>query len=148
MTSFVIGSIGNLEREKGHDVAVKALKKIIDDGNVVVALIIVGKDSTINESETKRILTLSKDLGVQGHIKIFSISHKDIHYVYSACDIVLTLCIDGEAFGMIPLEAAMHNRPVIATNVGACRVTIIQNQTGLLCEHNSSAELFRLLTLV
>ncbi|ABC76301.1 glycosyltransferase family 4 protein [Syntrophus aciditrophicus] len=141
LTSFVIGSIGNLEREKGHDVAVKALKKIIDDGNVVVALIIVGKDSTINESETKRILTLSKDLGVQGHIKIFSISHKDIHYVYSACDIVLTLCIDGEAFGMIPLEAAMHNRPVIATNVGACRETIIHNQTGLLCEPNSPVAL-------
>jgi len=135
--SIIIGSIGNLEREKGHDVAVKALKKIIDDGYQRITLIIVGKDPKEDKSETKRLEALCKASEVQDRVKIFSVSPEDMRYAYSACDIVLSLCLDGEAFGMVPVEAALCDRPVIATNVGACTETIIDKETGLLCEPNS-----------
>jgi glycosyltransferase involved in cell wall biosynthesis len=135
--SFIVGSIGNIESRKGHDVAVRALKKIIDNGNAEASLIIVGKDPTEDKSETKRIETLCRNLGVQDAVKVFSASSEDMGCVYSACDIVLSVSVDGEAFGMIPLEAALYNCPVIATNIGAYRETIIDKKTGLLCEPNS-----------
>jgi glycosyltransferase involved in cell wall biosynthesis len=51
---------------------------------------------------------------------------------YLAADIVVSASTDPEAFGRVAAEAGAMKRPVIATDHGGARETVVQGQTGLL----------------
>jgi glycosyltransferase involved in cell wall biosynthesis len=52
--------------------------------------------------------------------------------VYAAADIVVSASTDPEAFGRVPPEAGAMSRPVIATDHGGARETVLPGVSGLL----------------
>jgi glycosyltransferase involved in cell wall biosynthesis len=57
---------------------------------------------------------------------------EDMPAAYLAADIVVSASTEPEAFGRIPPEAAAMGRPVIATDHGGARETVLNGETGLL----------------
>ena len=56
----------------------------------------------------------------------------DMAAAYLASDIVVSASTDPEAFGRVPPEAAAMGRPVIATDHGGARETVLAGQSGIL----------------
>jgi glycosyltransferase involved in cell wall biosynthesis len=74
-----------------------------------------------------------------------AVSHHDLHGVasvedhiedmpaaYCAADIVVSASTEPEAFGRVPPEAGAMGKPVIATDHGGARETVLDGETGLL----------------
>jgi glycosyltransferase involved in cell wall biosynthesis len=129
----LIFSIGRLEPRKGHDIAIQAfslLKNALND----TALVIVGGESSYTQGqELNRLKELSKHYNLDENI--FFLGHiNKMSLVYASADVVFALSRDGEAFGRIPVEAAIAQKPVVATNRGATPELIIHGETGFLVE--------------
>jgi glycosyltransferase involved in cell wall biosynthesis len=56
----------------------------------------------------------------------------DMPAAYAAADIVVSASIEPEAFGRVPPEAAAMGKPVIATDHGGARETVLNGETGVL----------------
>src|SRR2546423_15325234 len=65
----------------------------------------------------------------------------DMAAAYLAADIVVSASTDAEAFGRVPAEAAAMGRPVIATDHGGARETVLPGETGLLIKPGSATAL-------
>ena len=51
---------------------------------------------------------------------------------YSIANVVISASIEPEAFGRVSVEAQSMKRPIIASDIGGSKETIIHNRTGLL----------------
>ena len=51
---------------------------------------------------------------------------------YSIANVVVSASIEPEAFGRVSVEAQSMKRPIIASDIGGSKETIIDNRTGLL----------------
>jgi glycosyltransferase involved in cell wall biosynthesis len=56
----------------------------------------------------------------------------DMPAAYLASDIVISASTDPEAFGRVAAEAGAMGRPVIASDHGGARETVLPNRSGLL----------------
>src|SRR5262249_28781095 len=65
----------------------------------------------------------------------------DMPAAYLAADIVVSASTDPEAFGRVPPEAAAMGRPVIATDHGGARETVLAGESGLLVKPTSASAL-------
>jgi glycosyltransferase involved in cell wall biosynthesis len=65
---------------------------------------------------------------------------------YMAADIVVSCSVEPEAFGRIAAEAAAMGRPVIATDHGGARETVLAEETGLLIPPGDATALAEALT--
>jgi glycosyltransferase involved in cell wall biosynthesis len=68
---------------------------------------------------------LTQIVTVAGHVQ-------DMPAAYLAADIVVSATIEPEAFGRVAAEAAVMNRPVVATNHGGAREIVLPDISGYL----------------
>lgn len=135
---YVISSVGILDQRKGHDTAINSIAKF-KTGDLKIILLIVGGDIVKNELEFKRLNKLANDQGL--HENVFFLDHvSNIDEIYQQSDLVFALSGDGEAFGRVPLEAALYERVVIGTKRGATPEIIEHNKTGYLVDPNNPEE--------
>ena len=127
----VISSIAMLDPRKGHDVAINAFAKIAQSCPQSILLIVGGSYSNRPSTEIDRLKKLAHYHGLSERVK-FTGFVVDMHKIYAASDIVLALSKDGEAFGLVPLEAGAHGCVAVATAVGATPELIIDGETGFL----------------
>ena len=66
------------------------------------------------------------------HIMLVSGPCQDMPAAYLASEIVVSASTDPEAFGRVAAEASAMGRPVIATDHGGARETVVDRETGLL----------------
>lgn len=118
---------GRVSKIKGHHVLIDALEKL---GRRDVFCIMVGPNQGRNEyqDELERTIT-AKNLS--GIVRIVD-SCQDMPAAYSLASLVVAPSIIPEGFGRIPIEAQAMGRPVIATDLGGFRETIIDKETGWL----------------
>ena len=67
---------------------------------------------------------------------------------YALASAVVAPSIVSEGFGRVPVEAQAMGRPVIATNLGGFRETIIHGETGLLVPPGDAAALAKAIDAV
>ena len=60
---------------------------------------------------------------------------------YKVSDIVVSSSIEPEAFGRVSVEAQSMEKPIIASNIGGSKETIIDDKTGFLFEAKNSESL-------
>ena len=71
---------------------------------------------------------------------VFFLKHfKEIPVVYYIADIVVSASIEPEAFGRVSVEAQAMRRPILASNHGGSKETIIDGKSGFLF-HNRNPE--------
>ena len=127
---------GRLTRWKGQTVFVKAISKL--QRSDVIALI-VGADQgrTDYRNELEALVAACKLNNV-----VRFIDHcEDMPAAYKLTDVVVSASTSPEAFGRVVIEAQALGRPVIATNHGGPKETVLEGETGWLVKPNDSAAL-------
>jgi len=120
---------GRLTRWKGHSVLIEALKELRRPD---IFCVIIGSDQGRKEYRQElEELIASYDLGDRMRM----VDHcNDMPAAYMLATVVVSASTDPEGFGRIPVEAQAMGRPIIATNHGGARETVIHGQTGWLVE--------------
>ncbi len=122
---------GRLTRWKGHHVLIEAMEKL---NRKDLFCVMIGSDQGRTEYRKELEEKIEeKKLGTQ--IRIIDQCH-DMPAAYMLSTVVVSASTDPEGFGRIPVEAQAMGRPIIATDHGGARETIIRGQTGWLIPPN------------
>ena len=66
---------------------------------------------------------------------------KNMAVAYKISDIIVSASIEPEAFGRVSVEAQSMQKPIIASNIGGSKETIVNDKTGFLFETEKPGEL-------
>ena len=127
---------GRLTRWKGHHVLIDAISQL---GRKDVFCVLIGSDQGRTKYREELEQTIQeKDLG--GSIRI--VDHcDDMPAAYMLSTVVVCASTDPEGFGRVPVEAQAMGRPLVATNHGGARETVIDGQTGWLVKPSDSKDM-------
>ena len=64
-------------------------------------------------------------------IKFFSFC-KEMPLAYMLADVVVSTSIEPEAFGRVSIEAQSMEKPIVASEIGGSKETILDDKTGIL----------------
>lgn len=78
---------------------------------------------------------------VQSHIHFLEFRRSEMASAYRACDLVWYPTTDEEPLGLVPLEAMACAAPLIVTDSGGMRETVIQRETGIIVPKNDPGAL-------
>lgn len=108
-------AVGRLSREKRIDLAIEVCKKL----NLPLKIVGTGiEEESLKKISGERIEFLGK------------ISDEELSKVYTQAK-ALIFTAEEEDFGIVPVEAMAHGRPVIAIRQGGVKETVIDGKTGL-----------------
>jgi glycosyltransferase involved in cell wall biosynthesis len=133
----LIGMVGRISPEKGHEVFLHAGKEVLKR-YPSVRLIIVGESRIGTIGYDGTLLNLVNDLGIQNKV-IFTGFRNDIPEVMAALDLVVVPSV-AEPFGRVIIEAMAMQKPVIATNSGGAP-EILSEGGGMLVEPGNVEQL-------
>lgn len=129
---LVIGTIAELHRVKGLDVAIRAFARAFKYTDTTYEIVGEGDDRAYLEN-------LSRELGVEPQIKL--LGFKENAREYLAEFDIFVLPSRSEALGYVLLEAGMAKLPVVASRIGGIPEIIKDEDTGLLFESQRFQEL-------
>jgi D-inositol-3-phosphate glycosyltransferase len=145
----IILQLGRMVPRKGVDNVIKSIA-LLKDLNVKLKLIIVGGESEVPDFDTEvvRLKALAKTLNVENLIRFEGRKNRnELKYYYDAADVFVTTPWY-EPFGITPLEAMACGTPVIGSNVGGIKHTVINGETGFLVPPHHPEELSRKIALL
>ena len=102
----------------------KSLNILIEDYNITnFQAIILGSDQG-RKVYSKKLINLVQRYSLNKKVKF--ISHcKEMPLAYSLADVVVSASIEPEAFGRVSVEAQSMGKPIIASNIGGSKETIL-----------------------
>lgn len=113
---FLFASVAYLSPHKGHDNAIHAFAQLAQTNSECDLLIAGGGP----QQELQRLKTIAASYpDITSRIKFTEEQVSDVASIYNAADVVLSLTKNGEAFGLVPYEAAVMGTPCIAPRRGA-----------------------------
>lgn len=140
----VLGTCGRLIYRKGHDLVIRALPYLVKQQPDLLYLIC---------GEGKRranLVRLAYDLGVEDHVRFLGrLSEHELPGFYNMLDLFVLCGRENlssghvEGFGIVYLEAAAYGVPSIGTNRGGVPEAIVDGETGVLVEPDSSDALYK-----
>ena len=117
-----------------------------DYNNINFQAIILGSDQG-RTVYTKKLYSLVERYNLNKKIKF--IEHcKDMPIAYSIADIIISSSIKPEAFGRVSVEAQAMKKPIIASNIGGSRETILNGKSGFLYKYDDPRELAKTISTV
>jgi len=127
----VLGSVGNLNPQKGYEYLVPAVAAV-RTAQANVRVIVVGASHHTHRAYERRLHQLSTELGlVVGRDILFVGPQADVRLALAAMDIfVLSSVPLSEGAPTAVIEAMMMGLPVVATNVGAVAEVVEDGVTG------------------
>ena len=66
---------------------------------------------------------------------------KNMPLAYKISDFIVSASIEPEAFGRVSIEAQSMQKPILASNIGGSKETVIDNITGVLFETGNSTDM-------
>ena len=141
---FVALLPGRLTRWKGQGVLIDAFALLKNRGALHNAWAVLAGDAQGRdkyEDELRRQIDaagLSNIVRIAGHVD-------DMPAAYAASDVVISASIDPEPFGRVAPEASAMAKPVIATDHGGARETVLPNVSGFLVPPGDAEALSRAL---
>ncbi len=118
---------GRLTRWKGQGVLIDALSHLARRD---IRCLLVGSDQG-RTSYRQELLAQIKKLDLENVVHLVD-ECNDMPAAYMLTDVVISASTDPEAFGRVVVEAQAMGRPVIASDHGGARETILPGQTGWL----------------
>ena len=124
---------GRLTAWKGQEMFIEALnnvRKEIPDKEFFA--VILGGDQG-RKVYKKKLERLVEQYRLQNHVKFID-NCEVMPLAYKVSDIIVSSSIEPEAFGRVSVEAQSMEKPIIASNIGGSKETIIDDKTGFLFE--------------
>jgi glycosyltransferase involved in cell wall biosynthesis len=138
--NFIILFPGRLTKWKGHEVFIESLSLLLEKHKEEnFHAIILGSDQG-REVYSKKLKLLVERYRLRKKITFIE-KCKEMPLAYKLSHIVISSSIEPEAFGRVAVEAQAMNRPIVASNIGGSRETILNNKSGLLYKFNDPKEL-------
>lgn len=131
--TLTIGAMGRLSAEKGFDYLIRAVDRLLDEG-LHIALRIAGAGDARDELDR-----LIADLGRQDHVRL--LGHVDDPKQFFQDLDIFVLSSLREGLPNVLLEAMACEVPVVATHIAGVPTLIRDDETGLLVQPGSVAEL-------
>tara|TARA_B100000029_G_scaffold234483_1_gene231715 strand:- start:161 stop:919 length:759 start_codon:yes stop_codon:yes gene_type:complete len=135
---------GRLTSWKGQDILIEALNILIEDYNKTnFQAVILGSDQG-RKVYSKKLSSLVERY--QLNQKVRFITHaKDMPVAYSVADIVVSSSIEPEAFGRVAVEAQAMKKPIVASDIGGSKETVLHEKSGILYKAGDARELAKVL---
>ena len=124
---------GRMTRWKGQLVLIDALARLRRESRLQNVRAVLAGDAQGRNDYLAEIATVIDKSGLRQVVMVAAYIDA-MPVAYSAADIVISASTDPEAFGRVPAEAAAMGRPVIATDHGGARETILAGISGLLTD--------------
>jgi glycosyltransferase involved in cell wall biosynthesis len=118
---------GRLTRWKGQSVLIEAARRL---GRADVRVLLVGDDQGRTGYRDELEAQIAR-IGAEGIIHLTG-PCRDMSAAYMLANVVVSTSTDPEAFGRVAAEAHAMGRPVIASDHGGARETVISGETGWL----------------
>ena len=144
---FIILMPGRLTYWKGQEKFIEALNILVEDYNFTnFHAILLGSDQG-RKVYSKKLFSLVERYSLSK--KISFINHcGEMPLAYSLADVVVSASIEPEAFGRIAVESQSMGKPIIASNIGGSKETVLNKKTGFLYKHDDPRELAKSLNTV
>lgn len=127
---------GRLTRWKGHHILIDAMDRLRRKD---VFCVIIGADQG-RVKYRKELEETIQEKGLGGQVRI--VDHcDDMPAAYMLATVVVSASTEPEGFGRVPVEAQAMGRPVIATDHGGAKETILREETGWLVPPGDPAAL-------
>ena len=131
---------GRLTFWKGQEMFIEAIRLVKEKiPEKPFCAVILGSDQGRNVYK-KKLLRLVEQYRLNNYIKFFD-KCELMPLAYQISDIVVSTSIEPEAFGRVSVEAQSMEKPIIASNIGGSKETIIDDKTGFLFEAQKPEEL-------
>ena len=144
---FTILMPGRLTSWKGQEKLIESLNILIEDYNITnFQAILLGSDQG-RKVYTKKLHSLVERYSLTKKVKFIE-NCKDMPLAYSLADVVVSASIEPEAFGRVAVESQAMGKPIIASNLGGSKETVLNKKTGFLYKHDDPRELAKNLNTV
>ena len=144
---FIILLPGRLTPWKGQKIFIEAIKLLYEKSDIPsFEAILLGSDQGRNVYKKQLI-----DLVLQHRLNkiIKFIDHcEEMPIAYASANLVCSCSYEPEAFGRVSVEAQSMQVPIIASNIGGSKETIIENKTGYLYKNKDPVDLANLIVTV
>ena len=138
---------GRLTQWKGQELFIEALNILIEDYNKDnFQAIILGSDQGRNVY-SKKLFNLVQRYQLNKKIKFISFC-REMPIAYSISDIVVSSSIQPEAFGRVAVESQAMEKPIIASDIGGSKETVVDGKSGFLYKSGDPRELAKALNNV
>lgn len=133
-TDLAIGSVGRISREKGLDYLLHAAARLVP-ATPNLKLLLAGTGPDVDRlRQLAAALQLDKHLVMPGYVA-------DAPEIMEALDIAVLPSVLEEGFPTSALEAQAAGLPLVASDIGGTRETLIEGKTGFLCPPRNAAGL-------
>lgn len=134
--SNIVMMPGRITRWKGHHVLIEAIAQLKRPD---VFCVMIGDDQGRTEYRAELEATI-REKGLEGRVRM--VPHcEDMPAAYMLATVAVSASTDPEGFGRVPVEAQAMGRPIIATDHGGAKETIVRGETGWLVPPNDPAAL-------
>lgn len=127
--------VGRFDPRKGIETLVQAVAKLkAECPNRALRLVLVGgsEPDQADGQERSRIEALVQELGLAAHTQfVGQVGHDRLPLYYTAAD-VCVIPSHYEPFGLVAIEAMACGTPVVASDAGGLKFTVIPGETGWL----------------
>jgi glycosyltransferase involved in cell wall biosynthesis len=133
---FLVLQLGRMVPRKGVDTVIQGVAMLRSRYQVEAELLVVGGDISrpqgCDSMEMARLRTLATQLGIGAHVRFVGQQPRsELRYWYGAANAFVTTPWY-EPFGITPVEAMACARPVIGSEVGGIKSTVVDGATGFL----------------
>ena len=138
---------GRLTYWKGQEKFIEALNILVEDYNITnFQAILLGSDQG-RKVYSKKLYSLIERYSLTKKVKF--IEHcKEMPLAYSLADVVISASVEPEAFGRVAVESQSMCKPIIASNIGGSKETVLNKKSGFLYKHDDPRELAKSLNTV
>tara|TARA_B100000941_G_C28430652_1_gene514039 strand:- start:288 stop:1049 length:762 start_codon:yes stop_codon:yes gene_type:complete len=127
---------GRLTRWKGQELFIHSLKLLKDKYKKNNFQAIILGDHQGRNVYFKKLVSLVEKNQLKQNI-IFLSNFKEMPIIYYISDIVVSASIQPEAFGRVAVEAQAMQKPIIASDIGGSKETIIDGKSGFLFKNGN-----------
>jgi glycosyltransferase involved in cell wall biosynthesis len=145
--NFIILLPGRLTKWKGHEVFIEALNLLVEKYNKNNFHAIILGSNQGRHFYSKKLSLLSERYRLNKKLTFIQ-NCKEMPVAYKLVDLVVSSSIEPEAFGRVAVEAQAMSRPIIASNLGGSKETILNGKSGLLYKPEDQNELASIINRV
>jgi glycosyltransferase involved in cell wall biosynthesis len=144
---FTILMPGRLTYWKGQEKFIESLNILIEDYDFTNFQAIMLGSEQGRTVYKKKLINLVERYNLNKKVQF--INHcREMPLAYSLADVVVSASIEPEAFGRVSVEAQSMAKPIVASNIGGSKETILNKKSGFLYNHDDPRELAKSLNTV
>lgn len=129
----VIGAVAHLSPHKGHVYLLDAVAQLVRNMPELCCLLVgEGKDEP-------RLRTMIGSLGLEQHVRLMGYQHNGADLM-KAMDVVVLPSLR-EGLGIVLIEAGLHGKPAVASDIDGINEVVVSGETGLLVPPGDSEAL-------